>query len=1296
MFWREKMSRRICSLFLAFILTLTLLPATVFAASSTSGKCGRTATWSFDSATGTLTIAGSGRTDDYDHEWTIGGEIVAPWEAFRDQIRKVNIGANITYVGEEAFSGGGYNSCAYPSLATITFESKSRVTEIGNYAFAEANAVESITLPASLEKIGYESLPVRALETVYVESGNKTFYTDNGVLYQEKKLLIYPACKEDSSYAILNGTEEIAAGAISGDVYWSNSFLTSIWIPSSVEKIPNTMFLFCENLSQINLAEGIKEIDSSAFWLCPALKRVEIPASVTRFTAEVGAADAWHSGDDGLLDIYFRGSSAPEFDAAVCETRSSSGKVIVYYPVSASGWDTVQAQEDVKAAVAEGTLEFKTWEATDADRNALRLTASTPANGATISADELVLTFSKDISWNPNWLNGSIYIKDYYTDATIITLDDRGFYSHNGHISGNQLVVPLAFTELPIGRYYVEIDANVIAAANADESGVISLFKGTQKGELVFYQKSAYVTMKVDDGVNSNVNISWDDQWFDNPSSTYMHDLAIASMALSGASYVENSKGTPSSDAVKKALTGLGFDSDTLKSCNYDYPLSEDDNDVVSYTFARKKVHINTGTYDLIAVVVKGTSGNEEWYSNFNIGINKTHRGFTLAKDGLMKSLRDYISDLGIQGTSTKILVTGHSRGAAVANLVAAELCDASYAAKANVYAYTFATPAVTTDSRRSEGHYNNIFNIVSGEDFVTQVPLKKWNYGRYGIDLLLPSRSYYGSGYTRVFNKMSSKYSALVGKEFEAYPNGTQAVRNVCDNVYKLAPTVTKYYTEYYFAGNGYLGIFLSPCDYFHEIARVVIYGDTDHILSITADSLSRYLPVTLFFVNNHMIHGRIFAAHGMASYYSWLTTCTPEELFGSTNKESAKWFKALTVACPVDVYVYDEAGDLVASVVNDIVVEGELAVSVEDGAKLIDIPSDQNYSVKIVATDSGEMDYTVQEYIATASGDDLQRTVEFHDLQLSDGQAFSGKINNISGTAKENYALTTEDEVIYPDYDSNDAQQPSHSGSNSGTSSPSYAVSVSSKVENGTVTVSPRSAEKGDTVTITVKPNSGYQLDNLIATDKDGNKLNLINKGSGKYTFTMPASKVEINATFIKAVEVSPFADVATNAYYYEAVKWAVGKGITTGVGNNLFAPEQPCTRAQIVTFLWRAAGSPEPKGAAVGMTDVVSGSYYEKAVAWAIENGVTTGTTITTFSPDATCTRAQAVTFLTRALNAKAESKAEFSDVPTDSYFAEAVAWAAANGVTDGVGNGLFAPDNDCTRGQIVTFLYRSYNK
>ena len=273
----------------------------------------------------------------------------------------------------------------------------------------------------------------------------------------------------------------------------------------------------------------------------------------------------------------------------------------------------------------------------------------------------------------------------------------------------------------------------------------------------------------------------------------------------------------------------------------------------------------------------------------------------------------------------------------------------------------------------------------------------------------------------------------------------------------------------------------------------------------------------------------------------------------------------------------------------------------------------------------------------------------------------------------------------------------RPSSGSSSSSSYDPTYSVSTPSKTENGSVTVSPKNASKGDTVTVTVKPDSGYVLETLTVTDKNGNELTLKDKGNGKYTFTMPAGKVEVKATFMEDNSMlNFFYDVPNNAYFYEAVKWAVKNGITTGVGNDLFAPEQPCTRAQIVTFLWRAAGSPEPKGAASGMSDVVSGSYYEKAVAWAIENGITTGTTTSTFSPDATCTRAQAVTFLARALKAKAASAAEFSDVPTGSYFADAVAWAAANGVTEGIGGGLFGSDNDCTRGQIVTFLYRAYNK
>ena len=269
----------------------------------------------------------------------------------------------------------------------------------------------------------------------------------------------------------------------------------------------------------------------------------------------------------------------------------------------------------------------------------------------------------------------------------------------------------------------------------------------------------------------------------------------------------------------------------------------------------------------------------------------------------------------------------------------------------------------------------------------------------------------------------------------------------------------------------------------------------------------------------------------------------------------------------------------------------------------------------------------------------------------------------------------------------------QATHHSSGSSSSNPTYSVTTPSKSENGGVAVSSKNARKGDTVTVTVTPDAGYQLDKLTVTDKNGNVLKLTDKGDGKYSFTMPDGKVEVKAVFAKEVETSPFGDVSTDAYYYKAVQWAQEKGITDGISSDLFGPNQPCTRSQIVTFLWRAAGSPEPKGTAAGMTDVVPGSYYAKAVAWAVENGITTGTAEGTFSPNATCTRAQAVTFLARAQNAKATGKTAFSDVPADSYFADAVAWAQANGVTTGTSETTFSPDNDCTRAQIVTFLYRA---
>ena len=263
------------------------------------------------------------------------------------------------------------------------------------------------------------------------------------------------------------------------------------------------------------------------------------------------------------------------------------------------------------------------------------------------------------------------------------------------------------------------------------------------------------------------------------------------------------------------------------------------------------------------------------------------------------------------------------------------------------------------------------------------------------------------------------------------------------------------------------------------------------------------------------------------------------------------------------------------------------------------------------------------------------------------------------------------------------------SSGGSGSGTGSGIYGITVGN-TSNGTVTVNPKSAAKGATVTINVTPDAGYELGSLTVTDSKGNELLLSGSGSS-FTFTMPAGSAVVKATFVK--RTVSFSDVSANDYFAGAVTWAVEKGITGGTGNGLFGPNQPCTRGQIVTFLWRAAGSPEPK-AMSSFTDVPANEYYAKAVAWAVENGITTGTSATTFSPNATCTRGQAVTFLCRAIGTQGAYDSAFSDVTGEMYCAGSVAWAVANGVTTGVGGGRFAPDDFCTRGQIVTFLYRAY--
>ncbi len=274
------------------------------------------------------------------------------------------------------------------------------------------------------------------------------------------------------------------------------------------------------------------------------------------------------------------------------------------------------------------------------------------------------------------------------------------------------------------------------------------------------------------------------------------------------------------------------------------------------------------------------------------------------------------------------------------------------------------------------------------------------------------------------------------------------------------------------------------------------------------------------------------------------------------------------------------------------------------------------------------------------------------------------------------------------------------SSGGGSSSSSGSSYAVSVPN-TKNGDVTVSPETAKKGDTVTITVTPDKGYELDTITVKDANGNTVKLTDKDNGKYTFTMPGSKVTVSAEFVEEQVTSTFADVPTGAYYAKAVEWAVESGITNGKANGLFGSNDPCTRGQIVTFLWRAAGSPAPKGTVTVPTDVLPGSYCYNAVAWAIENGITNSLADGSFGAGGACTRAQCVALLFRSAMANGLEAVTLQDLISGfgdaaelpAYAVPAMNWALSSRIVQGNG-GLLLSNTSCTRAQIVTFLYRAY--
>lgn len=1236
------MKKRLFSAILSLAMLLTLLPTTALAAEPASGSCGSGVTWSYDGK-GTLKIDGSGTIPDYSHEWE---ESPAPWWEYRTEITTIIVGNNIKRIGNEAFGGGPYRA-GYPQLASITIGTS--VKEIGAYAFSGAGSITKITLPSQLTAIEdgafYGSslteitipqtveniaetafLNCTQLSSISVNSENDYYASGDGVLYEKlfgnKYVLIcYPSQKPEHSYTILEGTIKIA-----DEAFASNTNLTSIVVPNSVTEIPDLAFAFCSALVKVDLPDGIASVSSSAFAVCTALEELHIPASVEKFTAEYTVGE-WFGETYQPLSVYFYGNKAPAFDGAIADLRDSTCPVTIYYPANATGWSAVQQQDNLRSAIENGTLQFKTWHPasggdpeTPPTSDKATILRTYPVNGADDvgydASDEpyFEITFDRDISAvttkqgyifaDLDFSKGSMKIFRSADDMLIyeVTYDDymNDWYEIEGTISsdtrvrnGNTLVLnPFnAHTLLDPGtEYYITVDEGFVRF----EDGTVN--PAIQTGMWHFRTEAA----------------SWSGFTLGEDNNSYTH-----SSRRSGGFYgVKNYK---LSDQLYENLVANS---------------SKSERDRIKTAMQRSWGGSCFGIASTMALVFENqislndiTTSNASQYYNLPKPVDDTK---------LLQSINYYQLSQNIS-TPTAEGYRGDFRDCLETLIQLLEKGETI------LFGYMYANGghailACGIEHQSNDSYLVQLYDencVSSGERFIEME-----------IDADLEGFSFVdANGGTRDENTC---YQLLVYEASDLYNVKPYSRSGVTSNAVKIVFPIDSHFT-------------LTDADgryltYDGDINGTIPVQESRAILNENASEWMVTIPAGEQFFLSNIIGDVDFSVYSLNDYQS----VSGE---GIANIQFALGDTVTIADADSEGYTFE------------VYMSTDSAVTREE-TNLIKISGAAEAPVVVTYDNTNEsISIESESEISNITANSLAQA-EMTEIPLSDTNATSATVSTVySDPSNDNSTVDN---------------QPSHpSGS---TSLLSYDITVEAG-SHGDVEVWPEEAKMSTTVTITVTPDDGYELDELIVTDSKGNELDLTDKGSGKYTFKMPAGRVEIEASFkeIVAEPVNPFVDVSTSDYYYDAVLWAVENGVTNGTSATTFSPNMTVSRAQMVTFLWRAHGSPKATGANP-FTDVSESAYYYDAVLWAVANGVTSGTSATTFSPDMAVTRAQAVTFQWRAAGSPTTSGNSFHDVATDAYYADAVTWAVANGITNGTGSNTFSPNLAVSRAQAVTFLYR----
>lgn len=742
-----------------------------------------------------------------------------------------------------------------------------------------------------------------------------------------------------------------------------------------------------------------------------------------------------------------------------------------------------------------------------------------------------------------------------------------------------------------------------------------------------FPEGTANFYYSASDGTTRQHYFYYNDLMFYSFDETYRYQplLATASLclALSAFSNQENLAWNSTLDPqdhrraynVERLYKTLGYTN--AEYVNYDTALT-DTSDKVAFSMAMKHIDDGEGHTDtVIAVPLRGGGYGGEWGSNFNLtmdGYYGNHVGFQRAANGVRRALADYLTKLKAEGKiqgEVKFWFTGYSRASATANLLAHNVSALSSLGgvpiqRKNVYAYTFATPAGAKIVGQDAD--DNIFNIVSPVDLVPRVAPEAWGYGRYGITLVLPTQNN---------QKLMDTYRDLSGLtksqgDLAVMPAQRVLLDDFCAGLTAVVPNAMAYLElglndELPKLMGGLLGG--EPDNGYYGLDAVM-----DGLISLP-DSVGGTLKKLL---SNGLTSSGVARAHHPELYLARLETGglnTVEDFASHARSKQVvvpllKTIPGITggsASGSLGIFVYDSKDNLVCAYEDGVCKNGTAAtVEKTDAGVVFTLPDgEEAYTMAVGSRSKGTFSFTVFSYDEDSLNGPA-RTVDFTDFPMEAGTIFAYTIPAGTDGDYRGYSEDGQDQY-QPDYDS--------------------------------------------------------QVD-----------------GDDRPLDGGPAT-------------TSSFTDVPAGAYYADAVKWAVAEGITSGTSPTTFSPNNGCTRAQMVTFLWRAAGSPEPESDYGPFRDVPKDAYYRKAVLWAAGEGITSGTSPTTFSPNAAVTRAQTVTFLWRwDGEPEADQRSGFRDVPTGQYYSQAVSWAVEAGITNGTGTTTFSPGQTCTRAQIVTFLWR----